>query len=357
MPKSYQPEVHELLEEVGKRNASDLHISVGRHPTLRIDGELIPLVKRPVITAEHAEGLVLALLSDAQKERFLKEKELDLAYSFKEKARFRVNVFFQRGYMSASLRFLPFKIRSLKELNLPSILEKFTHHSQGFFLMTGPASHGKSTTLAALVDVINHTRSDHIITIEDPIEYIFIQDRCVIDQREVGFDTEGFHRALRSSFRQDPNVIMVGEMRDLETISAALSAAETGHLVFATLHTNSAAQTVDRIIDSFPPSAQGQIKTQLAATIVGIVSQRLIPRIDGGRIPATGVMFANSAVRNLIREGKTHQIDLVIDTSADEGMISLNKSLADLVHKGEISLESAELYSLDPGGLRALIKK
>lgn len=355
--KSYQSELYELLEEVGKRNASDLHISVGRHPTLRIDGELIPLVKWPVVNAELAEGLVSALLTDEQKEKFLREKELDFSYSYKEKARFRANIFFQRGYMSTSLRFLPLKIRTLKELNLPLMLEKFTQHSQGFFLMTGPASHGKSTTLAALIDIINHTRSDHIITIEDPIEYIFVQDRCIIDQREVGFDTEGFHRALRSSFRQDPNVIMVGEMRDLETISAALSAAETGHLVFTTLHTNSAAQTIDRIIDSFPPSAQNQIKTQLAATIVGVVSQRLIPRVDGGRIPAAEIMFANPAVRNLIREGKTHQIDLVIETSADEGMISLNKSLADLVHRGEISLESAELYSLDPGELRALIKR
>ena len=355
--KNYKSELNELLEAVGKQNASDLHISVGRHPTLRIDGSLIPLVKQPIITAERAEGLVLALLTDEQKDKFLKGKEVDFSYSYKEKARFRINVFFQQGYMSASLRFLPFKIKTLKELNLPSMLEKFTQHSQGFFLMVGPAGHGKSTTLATLIDMINHVRNDHIITIEDPIEYIFVQDRCIIDQREVGFDTEGFHRALRSSFRQDPNVIMVGEMRDLETISTAISAAETGHLVFATLHTNNAAQTIDRIIDSFPSSAQDQIKIQLAASLVGVVSQRLVPRIDGGRIPATEILFVNSAVRNLIREGKTHQIDLVIETSADEGMISLNRSLTDLVHKGEISLENAELYSLDPGELRNLLGK
>ena len=355
--KNYKTELNELLEAVGKQNASDLHISVGRHPTLRIDGKLIPLIKQPMITAERAESLVLALLNDEQKDKFLKGKEVDFSYSHKEKARFRVNVFFQQGYMSASLRFLPFKIKTIKELNLPSILEKLTKYSQGFFLMVGPAGHGKSTTLAALIDVINHARNDHIITIEDPIEYIFIQDRCIIDQREVGFDTEGFHKALRSSFRQDPNVIMVGEMRDLETISAAISAAETGHLVFATLHTNNAAQTIDRIIDSFPPSAQDQIKIQLAASLVGVVSQRLVPRIDGGRIPATEILFVNSAVRNLIREGKTHQIGLVIETGADEGMISLNRSLADLVHKGEISLENAELYSLDPGELRNLLGK
>jgi len=355
MIKDYQAELFELLEAVGKQNASDLHISVGRHPTLRIDGDLIPLVKKPIITPEDAQGLVLALLNEEQKQRFLKEKELDFAYSYKDKARFRVNVFFQQGYMGASLRFLPFKIKTLKELNLPSVLEKFTQHTQGFFLVVGPSGHGKSTTLAALIDIINHKRNDHIITIEDPIEYIFTQDRCIIDQREVGFDTESFHRALRSAFRQDPDVIMVGEMRDLETISTALTAAETGHLVFATLHTNNAAQTIDRIIDSFPASAQSQIKIQLAATLLGVVSQRLIPRIEGGRIPAVEIMFSNPAVRNLIREGKTHQLDMVIETSAEEGMISLNKSLADLVHKGEISLENAELYSLNPSELRELI--
>ena len=355
MIKDYQVELFELLETVGKQNASDLHISVGRHPTLRIDGDLIPLVKKPIITPEDAQGLVLTLLNEEQKQRFLKEKELDFAYSYKDKARFRVNVFFQQGYMGASLRFLPFKIKTLKELNLPSVLEKFTQHTQGFFLVVGPSGHGKSTTLAALIDIINHKRNDHIITIEDPIEYIFTQDRCIIDQREVGFDTESFHRALRSAFRQDPDVIMVGEMRDLETISTALTAAETGHLVFATLHTNNAAQTIDRIIDSFPASAQSQIKIQLAATLLGVVSQRLIPRIEGGRIPAVEIMFSNPAVRNLIREGKTHQLDMVIETSAEEGMISLNKSLADLVHKGEISLENAELYSLNPSELRELI--
>ncbi len=357
MTNDYHSKLNELLEAVAKQNASDLHISVGRHPTLRIDGELIPLVKQPIITPEYAQGLIFALLTDEQKERFLKEKEIDFSYSYKGKARFRVNVFFQQGHMSAALRFLPFTIKTLKELNLPLVLERFAHHNQGFFLIVGPSGHGKSTTLAALIDLINHTKNNHIITIEDPIEYLFIQDRCIIDQREVGFDTEGFHRALRSSFRQDPNVIMVGEMRDLETISTALSAAETGHLVFATLHTNNAAQTMDRIIDSFPSSAQNQIKIQLAASLVGIVSQRLVPRINGGRVPAIEVMFVNSAIRNLIREGKTHQIDLVIETNADQGMIPLNKSLADLVHKGEISLENAELYSLNPGDLRMLLGK
>jgi len=355
--KDYQSELYTLLDAVTKQNASDLHISVGRHPTLRIDGELIPLVKQPIITPQSAEGLAYALLTDEQKEQLSKEKEIDFSYSYKDRARFRVNVFYQSGHISSALRFLPAKIKTLKELNLPSVLETFTRHSQGFFLMVGHSGHGKSTTLACLIDMINHKKNDHIVTIEDPIEYIFTQDRCIIDQREVGFDTKGFHRALRSSFRQDPDVIMIGELRDLETISTALTAAETGHLVFATLHTNNAAQTIDRIIDSFPPDAQEQVKIQLAATLVGVVSQRLIPRVNGGRIPAIEVMFANSAIRNLIREGKTHQIDLVIETSADENMISLNKSLANLVRKGEISLENAELYSLNPNELRMLLGK
>lgn len=353
----YQAELNELLEIVGRQNASDLHISVGRHPTLRVDGTLIPLVKKPVIIPEYAEGLVLELLEEEQKERFLKEREIDFSYSYKDKARFRVNVFYQGGYMSAAMRFLSSKIKTIKELNLPLILERFVHYSQGFFLMVGPSGHGKTTTLASLIDLINHTRSKHIITIEDPIEYIFTQDRCIINQREVGLDTKGFHQALRSSFRQDPDVIMIGEMRDLETISTALNAAETGHLVFATLHTNNAAQTVNRIIDTFPSAGQTQVRAQLASTLVGVVSQRLIPRVDGGRIPATEVMFANTAIRNLIRENKVYQIDLVVDTSADVGMLSLNRSLADLVHKGEISLENAELYSSNPNELRTLLGK
>ena len=354
---NYQLKLFKLLELVGSQDASDLHISVGRHPTLRINGSLIPLVNEPILKPEDSQGLVLALLNEEQKKIFLERKELDFSYSYKDKARFRVNVFYQRGYMSAALRFLPAKIKTIKELNLPETLERFAEHSQGFFLVVGPSGHGKSTTLAALIDLINHTKDAHIITIEDPIEYIFTQDRCIIDQREVGFDTESFSRALRSSFREDPNVIMIGEMRDLETISTALSAAETGHLVFATLHTNNASQTIDRIIDSFPPSAQSQVKIQLAASLVGVVSQRLIPRIKGGRIPAVEIMFGNSAIKNLIREGKPYQINMVIDTSAEEGMISLNKSLAGLVRQGEISLENAEIYSLNRKELRALLNK
>jgi twitching motility protein PilT len=282
---------------------------------------------------------------------------LDFSYSYTDKARFRVNVYFQRGNMAAALRLIPFKIKTLEELNMPPVLHDFTKPSQGFVIVVGPAGHGKSTSLAAMVDEINHKRSNHIITIEDPIEYVFNQDRCIIDQREVASDTPSFHRALRSVLRQDPDVIMIGEMRDAETIQTAITAAETGHLVFSTLHTNSASQTLDRIIDSFPAAQQNQIKSQIASTLVGIVSQRLIPRLSGGRIPACEVMITNSAIRNLIREDKIYQIDLVIETGIQEKMISLNRSLATLVRQGEISLENAQMYSLNPAELGSLLAR
>ncbi|OGZ32951.1 MAG: type IV pili twitching motility protein PilT [Candidatus Portnoybacteria bacterium RBG_13_40_8] len=357
MKNNYQLQLEEFLEIVGKNNASDLHLSVGKKPAIRVDGELIELVKYPILSGEHATGLIYALLTEEQKQKLFTDKEIDLSYNYKEKARYRVNVFFQRGYISAALRFLPSKIRTVKELNLPQIVEKFASHSQGFLLIVGPTGHGKTTTMAALIDYINHHFAKHIVTIEDPIEYVFDQDKSLIEQREVGNDTKSFARALRGALRQDPDVIMVGEMRDLETISTALTAAETGHLVIATLHTNNAAQTIDRVIDSFPAEAKNQVRAQLAATLLGVVSQRLIPRVNGGRIPAVEVMLVNSAVRNLIRDGKIYQIDLVIETSSDEGMISLNRSLADLVHKGAISLENAEIYSLNPSDLRMLLGK
>ena len=259
--------------------------------------------------------------------------------------------------MAAALRFIPAQIKTIEELSLPSMLHDFTKLSQGFVLLVGPAGHGKSTTLAAIIDEINHNQTNHIITVEDPVEYLFAQDKSIISQREVGLDTNDFHNALRSVLRQDPDAIMIGEMRDAESIATALTAAETGHLVFSTLHTNSAAQTVDRIIDSFPAEQQGQIASQLAAVLVGIVSERLIPRIKGGRVPACEIMITNPAVRNLIRERKAYQIDLVIETSSQEGMITLNHSLANLVKKGEISLENAEMYSLNPGELRILLER
>ena len=354
---NYQSQIEELLEAAAKHNASDIHISVGRYPTLRIDDRLVTLSKYPVITNESAEGLISCLLTKEQKETLTLKKEVDFSYNYQDKARFRVNVFYQRGYLSAALRLFPPKIKTIKELNLPGILETFVKPSQGFFLITGPSGHGKTTTLAALIDLINHTQTKHIITIEDPIEYMFEQDKCIIDQREVGIDTLSFRRALRSALRQDPDVIMVGEMRDLETIATALTAAETGHLVFATLHTNNAAQTIDRIIDSFPTGAKSQVRTQLASSLLGVFSQRLIPKIGGGRVPAFEVMITNSAVRNLIREDKIFQLDLVIETNTEENMISLNRCLADLVHKGLISMEDAEIYSLNRSDLKMLMGK
>jgi len=350
-------ELNELFELALKQSASDIHLSVGRRPTVRIDGDLIPVSAKPILTPESSEELVLALLRPEQKEKLLQEKEIDFSYSYEDKARFRVNVYYERGFLSAALRFIPSNIRTIEELNLPTILHKFIEPNQGFFLVVGPSGHGKSTTLAAMIDEINHTRQEHIITIEDPIEYLFLQDKSIVDQREIGFDSLSFHKALRSAFRQDPDVIMVGEMRDPETISTAITAAETGHLVFSTLHTNNASQTIDRIIDSFPSSQQPQIRIQLASTLLGIASQRLIPRIEGGRVPAVELLIANSAVRNLIRENKVYQIDLVLETGAEEGMISLNRSLADLVRRGEISRENAEIYSLNPRELGNLIGK
>jgi len=353
----YQEKLKELMLVTARQNASDLHIAVGRRPTIRIDGSLIPLQKETILTPEATEGLITALLTAEQKEAFFTNREVDFSYAFEDKARFRVNVFFQRGFMAAALRLIPAQVRTIEELNLPPILHEFTKLSQGFVLVVGPAGHGKSTTLAALLDEVNHKRTDHIITIEDPIEYLFVQDRCIISQREVKSDSPTFHRALRSLLRQDPDVVMIGEMRDSESIATAMTASETGHVVFSTLHTNSAAQTIDRIIDSFPSGQQGQVISQLSATLVGIVSQRLVPRIDGGRIPAVEIMIVNSAIRNLIREKKIYQIDLVIETSLQEGMISLNRSLADLVKRKQISLENAEVVSQNPSELRLLLER
>ena len=350
-------DIKKYFEIALTKNASDLHLAVGRRPTLRIDGNLIPVQQEQILTPEATAGLSMTLLTPDQQAYLAKNKEVDFAYSFEDKARFRVNVYMQRGFFAAALRLIPSKIRTIEELNLPPILHDFTPLAQGFVLVVGPAGHGKSTTLAAMVDEINHSRTEHIITVEEPVEYLFAQDRSIISQREVGVDTVDFHNALRSVLRQDPDVIMVGEMRDSTSISTALTASETGHLVFSTLHTNSASQTIDRIIDSFPAGQQGQVTSQLAATLAGIVSERLVPGINGGRFPACEIMLMTPAIRNLIRERKTYQIDLVIETSLQEGMISLNRSFSDLVRKKKISLENAELYSLNPSELRVLLER
>ena len=353
----YITQLKELLSITIQEQASDLHLSVGHPPVLRLAGRLVSLIKMKKLVSEDTKGLSEALMTENQRLRFLEKKEIDFSYNFLEKkARFRVNVFFQSGEVASVLRQIPAKIRTIEELNLPPILHEFTKPTQGFILITGPSSHGKSTTLAALIDEINHTRADHIITIEDPIEYVFEDDRAIVDQREVYHDTLSFSGALRSAFRQDPDVIMVGEMRDPETMATAITAAETGHLVFATLHTNSAAQTIHRIVDSFPAAQQDQIRAQLSGSLLGVVSQRLIPSIKGGLIPACEIMLSTPAISNLIRENKTHEIPLVIETSAEVGMISLNRYLANLVKRKEISLENAFNYSLNPAELRILIR-
>jgi len=353
---NYKRQLEELLSLTVKEQASDLHLSVGHPPVLRIADRLVPLLKKPKLSQEDTRGLAETIMTEEQLQRFLKEKEIDFSYSFFEKARFRVNIFCQRGVVACALRLIPAKIRNIEELNLPPILHQFSQAKQGFVLIAGPSSQGKSTTLAALIDEINHSRTDHIITIEDPIEYVFEDDRAIIDQREVYQDTLSFARALRSTFRQDPDVIMVGEMRDPETIAIAITAAETGHLVFATLHTNSASQTIHRMVDSFPSEQQNQIRAQLSGSLLGIISQRLIPRIKGGLIPACEVMLNTVATANLIRENKIHELPLVIETSAEIGMISLNRALANLVKMKEISLENAINYSLNPAELKMLVR-
>ena len=353
---NYAKKLEELLETTIRQQASDIHFSVGRFPTLRISGRLVPLLKKKKLSAKDTKGLAQNMMSAQELEKLLEKKEIDFSYHFKDRARFRVNVFFQRKNVSCALRLIPSKIPTIEELNLPETLHEFTKASQGFVLITGPSSHGKSTTLASLINEINHTKAVHIITIEDPIEYVFKDDRSIVDQREVNRDTLSFAAALRSTFRQDPDVIMVGEMRDSETMVTAITAAETGHLVFATLHTNSAAQTIHRIVDSFPPEQQQQVRAQLSGSLLGVVSQRLIPRIKGGLIPATEIMMCTPAVANLIRENKIHELPLVIQTSAEKGMISLNRSLAALVKQREISLENALNYSLSPTELKTLIR-
>lgn len=352
---SYQQLLKKYLETVAKAEASDLHITVGYPPMMRVNDGLMPMPGESKLTPRDTQGLCLALMSSEQQEKFLKDKEIDFSYAFENDTRFRINVFFQRGSISSALRFIPVKIRTLDELGMPEVIHHFTEVTQGFVLVTGPASHGKSTTLAALIDEINHKRCDHIVTIEDPIEYIFKPDNSVIEQREVNADTRNFGTAMKSIFRQDPDVIMIGEMRDLETIGTAITAAETGHLVFATLHTNSAAQTIHRVVDSFPAEQQNQIRSQISVCLLGIISQRLLPKIGGGLVPACEVMFNNHATANLIRENKIHEIPLIIETSQKAGMISLNKSLAALVKNKLVTLDTAFSYSINPHELEILI--
>ena len=337
-------ELKNLIQIVVAENASDLHLSEGRYPTIRVSGTLIPITRSQPLDKAQLQELLHLVITPDQREIFVKNKELDFAFEAGG-IRFRGNAFYQQGHVSVALRQINDRIRSLSELGLPEILGGFTKRAQGFFLVVGPTGHGKSTTLATMTDMINTNRNEHIVTIEDPIEFVYQQKQSIIDQREIGFDTANFATALRSAFRQDIDVLLIGEMRGPETMEAAITAAETGHLVFSTLHTNNASQTIDRIIDSFDGDKQKQIRTQLAGALTGVFSQRLINSIAGGRIPAYELLINTSAVANLIREGRIHEIDSFIETSSDQGMISMNRSLADLVRRGEISVEDAYRYS------------
>lgn len=352
---NYETEINDLLNTVIVQGGSDLHLSEGRHPMIRVNGSLLPLSKKEVLTHEYLVGLITALVGKARVDTFTTEKELDFSYQYKDIARFRGNAFFQQGHMGAALRLIPKQIKNFADLNLPPFLETFSRRSQGFFLVVGPVGQGKTTTLAAMLELINTERAAHIITIEDPIEYVFEQKKSIIDQREVGIDTDTFESGLLSVFRQDVNVLLVGEMRGHETMAAAVTAAETGHLVLSTLHTNNAAQSIDRIIDSFPAEQQDQIRIQLASSLTGIFSQRLIPRIAGGLIPAYELLISNNAVANLIREKRTHEINTVIETGQQDGMIDFNRCLADLVRRGEITIENAYQHTLNPAVLERLL--
>lgn len=345
-----------LLEEVVKRKASDLHLQVGLPPMIRIDGALIAATGAQPLTEETTESLIFAILDDDQKQILLKDKEFDFSFAFGDLGRFRVNAFHERGNLAAALRLIPNEMLTIEQLGLPQVVNKFANYPRGLVIVTGPTGSGKSTTLAGLIHKINADRAAHIITIEDPIEFTHKSNKSVIVQREVHYDTYSFSAALRSSLRQDPDVVLIGEMRDLETIAAAITIAETGHLVFATLHTNSASQSIDRMVDVFPPHQQPQIRAQLSNILMAICSQRLIPTIGGGRIAAAEILVATPAVRNIIREGKSHQLEAVIQTGAEFGMQSMDKTLVSLIHDGTITYDEARNYAVDLDELDRLMR-
>lgn len=351
-----QPRIEILLDEVVKKKASDLHIQVGLPPMLRVDGSLVPVTGADPLNEEGVEALIFSILDEDQKQILLKDKEFDFSFAYGDLGRFRVNAFHERGNMAAALRLIPNEILTIEQLGLPQIVNKFADAPRGLVLVTGPTGSGKSTTLAALVHKINAEKAAHIITIEDPIEFTHKSQKSVIVQREVHYDTYSFSAALRSALREDPDVVLIGEMRDLETIASAITIAETGHLVFATLHTNSAAQSIDRMIDVFPPHQQPQIRAQLSNILMAIVSQRLVPSIGGGRIAAAEILVATPAVRNIIREGKSHQLEAVIQTGAEFGMQSMDKTLVTLIHNGSISYDEARNYAVDLDELDRLMR-
>jgi twitching motility protein PilT len=350
------PRIEVLLEEVVKKKASDLHLQVGLPPILRIDGNLTPLSGADVLSDEAVETLIFAILDEDQKQILLKDKEFDFSFAFGDLGRFRVNAFHERGNLAAALRLIPNEILTLEQLGLPQTVNKFAEYPRGLVLITGPTGSGKSTTLAAMLHKINMERAEHIITIEDPIEYTHRSKKSVVVQREVHYDTYSFSASLRSVLREDPDVVLIGEMRDLETIASAITIAETGHLVLATLHTNSASQSIDRMVDVFPPHQQPQIRSQLSNILMAIVSQRLIPAIGGGRIAAAEILVATPAVRNIIREGKTHQLEAVIQTGTEFGMQSMDKTLVGLIHNGSITYDDARLVAVDQDELDRLMR-
>jgi twitching motility protein PilT len=347
--------INDLLTEVLERGASDLHITVGVPPTIRVHGSLIHLDYPPLAPSDSQE-IIYSILTQEQREKLEKNKEYDTSYSLPKRARFRVNVYYQRNSVAAAFRLIPMRIKSIEELGLPRVLETMAEKPRGFVLVTGPTGSGKSTTLAAMIDLINSTRAVHIITVEDPIEYLHRHKKAVINQREIGADTNSFANALKYVLRQDPDVILIGEMRDIETISCALTAAETGHLVFATLHTQDAPQTVDRVVDVFPPYQQEQIRMQLAGSLQGIVCQQLLPTLDGkGRVVATEILVPTPGVRNMIREGKTHQIYNALQTGQKHGMQSMDQCLADLCRRGKIGFETALSQAANPQEIKQIL--
>jgi twitching motility protein PilT len=356
--KSTELEINKLLMLMLQRGASDLHLVAGKPPTLRIDSILIELKDYEILSGQAIANMVDVLLETDEKRKELRDnKELDFSFGFKDNVRFRVNAYYQKGFMAAALRLIPNKIKTIEDLNLPIQLKNLINYKQGLVLVVGPTGHGKSTSQAALIDLINHTRADNIVTIEDPIEYVYVQDKSLINQREVGSDTISFDAALRSVLREDSDVVLVGEMRDLQSISATITVAETGHLVFATLHTNNAPQTIDRIIDVFPAHQQNQIRAQLANILVCVVSQRLLPKIGGGRLPAVEIMMNNNAVSNVIRENKTYELPNIIHTSQNAGMISLDHSLAQLVRNNIVRLEDVIMFVTDQDLFQGLLRR
>ena len=339
--------IESLLEDCIKTKASDLHLQVGLPPILRIDGVLQPVAGYGELDEATVERLIFTTLEEDQKQILIKDKEFDYSFSFGDLGRFRVNAFHEKGNLAGAFRLIPNEIQSISELGMPPVVASFADYPRGLVLVTGPTGSGKSTTLAALVDKINHEKAAHIITIEDPIEFTHKSRRSVVVQREVHYDTYSFSAALRSALREDPDVVLIGEMRDLETISAAITIAETGHLVFATLHTNSASQSIDRMIDVFPPHQQPQVRSQLSSILMAICAQRLVPAIGGGRVIAAEILIANPAVRSVIREGKTHQLDTIIQTGADQGMQTMDRTLVKLIQSGQITYDNAREFAVD----------